>query len=85
MPRVEYKTTGVCSSKMIVECDDNEVITKVEIIGGCPGNTQGVSRLCIGKKVDEVIELLSGIKCGPRQTSCPDQLSKALRQLKEIK
>ena len=85
MPKVEYKPMGVCSSKMIVECDDNEVITDVKIVGGCPGNTLGVSKLCVGKKIDEVISLLEGIKCGMRPTSCPDQLSKALKELKEIK
>lgn len=85
MPKVEYKPMGVCSSKMIVECDDNEVITDVKIVGGCPGNTLGVSKLCIGKKIDEVVSLLEGIKCGMRPTSCPDQLSKALKELKETK
>lgn len=85
MPKVEYKPMGVCSSKMIVECDDNEVITDVKIVGGCPGNTLGVSKLCIGKKIDEVVSLLEGIKCGMRPTSCPDQLSKTLKELKETK
>ncbi len=85
MPKVEYKPMGVCSSKMIVECDDNEVITDVKIVGGCPGNTLGVSKLCVGKKIDEVVSLLEGIKCGMRPTSCPDQLSKALKELKETK
>ena len=84
MKTVEYKPQGVCSQKMIVECDDQDVITKVQIVGGCPGNTLGVSKLCIGKKVDEVIDLLEGVKCGMRPTSCPDQLSKALKQLKKI-
>lgn len=85
MPKVEYKPMGVCSSRMIVECDDNEVITDVKIVGGCPGNTLGVSKLCVGKKIDEVVSLLEGIKCGMRPTSCPDQLSKALKELKETK
>lgn len=83
MKSIEYIPTGVCSKKMIVECDENEVITKVQIVGGCPGNTLGVSKLCIGKKVDEVISLLEGVRCGFKATSCPDQLSKALKKLKE--
>ena len=83
MRTVEYKPMGVCSSKMIVECDDQEIITKVQIVGGCPGNTLGVSKLCIGKSIDEVVGILSGIKCGMKPTSCPDQLSKALLCLKE--
>ncbi len=85
MPKVEYKPMGVCSSKMIVECDDDEVITDIKIVGGCPGNTLGVSKLCVGKKIDEVVSLLEGIKCGMRPTSCPDQLSKALKELKGTK
>ncbi len=83
MKSVEFNPVGVCSKKMIVECDDNEIITKVQIIGGCPGNTLGISKLCLGKSVDEVILLLEGVRCGMRSTSCPDQLSKALKKLKE--
>ncbi len=81
--KVEFITSEkVCSKKMIVEAED-DIITKVEIIGGCPGNTKGVSKLCEGRKIDEVIALLKGTPCGNRGTSCPDQLSKALEQLKE--
>ena len=83
MKSVEFSPVGVCSKKMIVECDDNEIITKVQIIGGCPGNTLGVSKLCLGKSVNEVISLLEGVRCGARSTSCPDQLAKALKRLKE--
>ena len=57
---------------------------KVQIIGGCPGNTLGVSKLCLGRSVDEVISLLEGVRCGMRSTSCPDQLAKALKKLKEV-
>ena len=56
------------------------IIKEVEIIGGCPGNTVGVSRLCAGKSIEEVIELLSGINCRGRGTSCPDQLATALKE-----
>ncbi len=83
MKSVEFNPVGVCSKKMIVECDNNEIITKVQIIGGCPGNTLGVSKLCLGKSIDEVISLLEGVRCGARSTSCPDQLAKALKKLKE--
>ena len=83
MKSVEFNPVGVCSKKMIVECDDNEIITKVQIIGGCPGNTLGVSKLCLGKSADEVISLLEGVRCGARSSSCPDQLAKALKKLKE--
>ena len=84
MKSVEFNPVGVCSKKMVVECDDNEIITKVQIIGGCPGNTLGVSKLCLGRSVDEVISLLEGVRCGMRSTSCPDQLAKTLKKLKEV-
>ena len=84
MKSIEYIPNGVCSKKMVVECDENEVITKVQIIGGCPGNSIGVSKLCLGRKIDEVVDILDGVKCGMKSTSCPDQLSKALIKLKEV-
>ncbi len=73
-----YKTRGVCSQAILFDLD-GDVIKKVEFIGGCSGNTQGVARLVEGMKVQDVIARLEGIKCGPRPTSCPDQLAKALR------
>ena len=60
---------------------DNGIIKDIEIIGGCPGNTLGVSKLCIDRNVEDVIELLSGIDCRGRGTSCPDQLAKALEEI----
>ena len=84
MKTIEYKPKGVCSQKMIVSAEDN-IITEVKIIGGCPGNTLGVSKLCVGKDIDEVIKLLEDTPCDMRGTSCPDQLSKALTMLKETK
>jgi len=72
---------GVCSNSMVVETDDDGVITNVEIIGGCAGNTKGISVLLPGMKVDKAIRLLEGIDCRNRGTSCPDQLSKAMRKL----
>ena len=74
----EYRPSGVCSTKISVEIDDG-IIKDVKFTGGCNGNTQGLSKLAVGRKADEVIEILSGIKCGFRNTSCPDQLAKALR------
>jgi len=79
----EYAPKGVCSSKMIFKIKDN-IINDVKIIGGCPGNSLGVSTLCKGKRVEEVIDLLKGIRCGGRPTSCPDQLAEGLTKfLKE--
>ena len=81
---MEYKYTpqGVCSMQMIFEIDNN-IIKSLKIIGGCPGNTVGVSRLVVGKSVDEVIEMLKGIPCGTRGTSCPDQVAIALEEYKK--
>ena len=75
----EYFPVGVCSMKITVEVD-GDTIKNVKFLGGCPGNTQGVATLCVGRNVAEVISILEGIKCGPRPTSCPDQLAKALKQ-----
>jgi len=73
-----YKTKGVCSRLINVEVEDN-IITSVEFVGGCNGNTKGVAALVEGMDVHEAIRRLEGIHCGPRPTSCPDQLSKALK------
>ena len=80
----KYTPQGVCSMQMIFEIEDN-VIKSLKIIGGCPGNTIGVSRLVVGKSVDEVIEMLKGIPCGGRGTSCPDQVAVALEEYKKTK
>ena len=83
---MEYRYTpqGVCSMQMIFEID-GEIIKSLKIVGGCPGNTVGVSRLVVGKTVDEVIEMLKGIPCGARGTSCPDQVAVALEEYKKNK
>lgn len=80
--KINYKTQGTCSTNIEVEVEDN-IITNVSFWGGCNGNLQGISRLVSGMKVDDVIEKLQGIKCGRRSTSCPDQLCKALCELKK--
>lgn len=79
---MRYKTSGVCSSAIDFDVVDNKV-TNVKFIGGCSGNTQGVAALIEGMDIDEAIKRIEGIRCGFRPTSCPDQLSKALRQYKE--
>ena len=78
----EYKTRGVCSRSIVIDVE-NERIKSVRFVGGCNGNTQGVASLVAGMKIDDVIERLSGINCGGRGTSCPDQLSQALIQIKQ--
>ncbi len=77
----KYNPKGVCSGEMIFEIE-GDIIKKLQIIGGCPGNTVGVSKLVVGRKIDEVIEMLKGIPCGMRGTSCPDQVARALEQYK---
>lgn len=81
---MEYKFSpkGVCSIEMIFDIENN-IINSLKIIGGCPGNTIGVSRLVAGKNIDEVIEMLEGINCGARGTSCPDQVAMALKEYKK--
>lgn len=81
---MEYKfiPQGVCSMEMIFDIENN-IINSLKIIGGCPGNTVGVSRLVVGRSVDEVIEMLEGIECGSRGTSCPDQVAMALKEYKK--
>lgn len=76
---MEYRTRGVCSQAIKFDIVDNKV-TGVQFIGGCSGNTQGVARLVEGMDVDEAIARMEGIHCGPRPTSCPDQLARALKQ-----
>jgi uncharacterized protein (TIGR03905 family) len=79
---MKYKTHGVCSREINFEVEDNKLV-QVQFVGGCSGNTQGVSRLVEGMDVDEAIRRLEGIQCGYRPTSCPDQLAEALKQYKE--
>ncbi len=74
---MEYKTKGVCSTAINFEIIDNKV-KNVQFTRGCSGNTQGVAALVDGMDVNEAIKRIKGIKCGPRPTSCPDQLAKAL-------
>lgn len=76
-----YKTFGVCSKKIDFEITDGK-IHNVSFTGGCHGNLQGIGRLVEGMEVDEVISKLEGIRCGFKNTSCPDQLAKALKSLK---
>ena len=78
----EYKTKGTCSQRILFDLDDNKV-TNVQFIGGCHGNLQGIAALVEGMDADELIQKLSGIRCGFKATSCPDQLTAAIRQAKE--
>ena len=75
-----YKTRGTCSQMIEIETEDG-VIRHIQFIGGCSGNTQGVARLAEGRRVEEVIPLIRGIRCGMKPTSCPDQLARALEEM----
>ena len=76
---IDYTPQGVCARRMLIEVE-NGIITSAQTIGGCPGNSQGVSKLIVGMKVEDVIQRLEGIKCGNKNTSCPDQIAQALKQ-----
>ncbi len=78
---MRYVTKGVCSREISFDVEDNKV-HNVRYLGGCNGNTQGVGALVEGMDVDEAIRRLKGIKCGSKNTSCPDQLALALEQYK---
>ena len=74
----EYIPKGVCARRFVLSISDNGVIEDIAIEGGCDGNLKGISALIRGQKADDVAKLLAGIRCGGRQTSCPDQIAKAL-------
>ena len=75
-----YRTKGVCSKEMHIELNNDHTIKHVEVIGGCNGYLQGISRLVEGMKAEDAIERMRGIRCGMKPTSCPDQLSYALEK-----
>ncbi|MDY6269303.1 MAG: TIGR03905 family TSCPD domain-containing protein [Selenomonadaceae bacterium] len=74
-----YKTKGTCSRSITVDLD-GKTIKSVTFEGGCNGNTQGISELVVGMNIDDVIGRVKGTTCGPRPTSCPDQLAHALEE-----
>ena len=81
---MEYRFTPkvVCAQEMIVEIEDG-IIKKAQIIGGCAGNTVGLTNLLVGMSIDEAIKRLKGIPCGFKGTSCPDQLAIGLEEIKK--
>lgn len=83
MKTFDFTPRGVCARGIHIEVDDSNTVTSVRFTGGCSGNTQGVARLAEGRKVDDVISLLKGIRCGAKGTSCPDQLACALNEFKK--
>lgn len=75
----EYKTKGTCSRSILFDIEDGKV-KNISFLGGCHGNLQGISALAEGADAQELIKKLSGIRCGMKPTSCPDQLAQALKE-----
>lgn len=82
MEHISYTPKSVCSRKIDIDIEENKIVA-VKFSGGCAGNTQGVARLLIGMTVDDAIDRLSGIRCGFKSTSCPDQLALALMEYRD--
>ena len=80
MKHIVYQTSGTCSKQIELDIDDENRVQNVQFIGGCNGNLQGIAQLVRGMKVEEVKSRLDGIRCGYKNTSCPDQLVRALEQ-----
>ncbi|MBE6132065.1 MAG: TIGR03905 family TSCPD domain-containing protein [Erysipelotrichaceae bacterium] len=80
METLVYNPQGVCSKQFVIEHEDGKIVS-IKVLGGCSGNLQGISKLLVGMPIKEVINRLEGIRCGMRSTSCPDQISKALKTI----
>ncbi len=81
---MDYRTNGVCSSMIHIETEEKDgkaFITDVTFHGGCDGNLSGISKLVKGMEVEKVIGILEGTRCGRKNTSCPDQLARALKTI----
>lgn len=78
-----FKTKGVCSQQMQVEIDEEGIIRELQVLGGCHGNLQGIAALVRGMSAREAMERLQGIRCGFKNTSCPDQLARNLQKILE--
>lgn len=81
----EYDPSGVCSRHYKFNINDEDVIESLVVTGGCQGNLSGISKLVVGMNIDRVIEAFEGTDCHGKGTSCPDQISKALKKYKESK
>ncbi len=81
MKQFIYHTFGTCAKQIIIEVDENNCVQNCQFVGGCMGNTLGISALVKGMKATDVIARLKGITCGAKPTSCPDQLARALEEI----
>ena len=77
---IQYQTSGTCCRLMQIKLDDNKIVD-VDFMGGCPGNLLGIKQLVKGMDIKEVVEKFSGIRCGDKSTSCPDQLARCLKEV----
>ena len=77
----EYIPRGVCSRRLVIEASEQGIIDDIAIEGGCEGNLKGLAALLRGRSANEIAGLLEGIRCGGKETSCPDQIAKALRKI----
>ena len=77
----KFRPRGVCAKEMSVEVDEQGIVRELKVMGGCHGNLQGISALVEGMPAEEVARRLRGIRCGFKNTSCPDQLAAHLEQL----
>lgn len=85
MAKLDFKPRGVCARMIHVELsDDGKIIENVSFEGGCNGNLKAIATLVAGQPVDYVVEMLEGNTCGPRKTSCADQMTKALREAQSL-
>ena len=78
--KITFKPSGVCCREITFEVNDENIITDINFVGGCPGNLLGLKSLVIGQNANEVANKLANIPCGGKSTSCPDQLSKAIQE-----
>ncbi|MCR4853379.1 MAG: TIGR03905 family TSCPD domain-containing protein [Prevotella sp.] len=83
MNHITFQTSGTCSRQIDIDIDEEGRIQDVSFIGGCNGNLQGIGQLVRGMKVEDVKSKLEGIRCGYKNTSCPDQLARALKQYED--
>lgn len=81
--RYTCKVKGVCSRTVSFDLDPDNIVSNVEFLGGCNGNLQGIALLSQGRPAEELIDLLEGVHCGFKPTSCPDQFAAALRRTLE--
>lgn len=80
MKKFSYTPKGVCSRQIEITLDENDIVCSTTFTGGCSGNAQGVAALCQGRAAADVIRQIKGIRCGMKDTSCPDQLALALQE-----